>query len=236
MDDGFHGAGLYEVREEPKIVVLLCGDEPQQPLAYERRQHQRPRYAPDAASPLASAFAADDDEGSARGEGAAEPVQRPVSGDIEDEVVAAGAVRRVLAGVVDDLVRAEERTMSVPAVLQTPVTCVPKALASWTAKLPTPPDAPMTRTRWPGPHASGVPQGLQGGTPGTGYRSHRREVQAGRLRRERSCLAHAYSAKAPSQVPYTSSPGRKRLTSGPTASTTPAASMPRTRGFDPRRP
>src|SRR6056297_2319933 len=35
-------------------------------------------------------------------------------------------------------------------VLVTAVTWVPRALASWTAKLPTPPEAPTIRVRWPG--------------------------------------------------------------------------------------
>src|SRR4029450_12616990 len=35
-------------------------------------------------------------------------------------------------------------------VLVTAVTSAPKALASWTAKLPTPPLAPLIRTVWPG--------------------------------------------------------------------------------------
>ena len=39
--------------------------------------------------------------------------------------------------------------------------------------------------------------------------------------------ARTYSANAPSHQPHTSSPGRKRVTFAPTASTTPAASVPR---------
>ena len=40
---------------------------------------------------------------------------------------------------------------------------------------------------------------------------------------------HAYSAKEPSQMPNTASPGRNRVTVLPTASTRPATSLPRTR-------
>jgi hypothetical protein len=43
-----------------------------------------------------------------------------------------------------------ERTMSRFLVLHTPVTLAPSHPASWTAKVPTPPDAPMIRTSWPG--------------------------------------------------------------------------------------
>ncbi len=49
-------------------------------------------------------------------------------------------------------------------------------------------------------------------------------------------LARAYSAKAPSQLPKTSSPGLNRVTSLPTATTWPAASSPRTRSLGARRP
>src|ERR1035438_10743766 len=43
-----------------------------------------------------------------------------------------------------------ERTRSKFLVLQTPVTSVPKDLAICTAKVPTPPDAPLIRTFCPG--------------------------------------------------------------------------------------
>ena len=41
-------------------------------------------------------------------------------------------------------------TRPVFLVLHTPVTCAPSALAIWTANEPTPPDAPLIRTRCPG--------------------------------------------------------------------------------------
>ena len=43
-----------------------------------------------------------------------------------------------------------DRTRSTLRVLQTPVTSAPNALAIWTAKEPTPPEAPVTSTVWPG--------------------------------------------------------------------------------------
>lgn len=48
--------------------------------------------------------------------------------------------------------------------------------------------------------------------------------------------AHTYSANAPSASPNTSSPGRSRVTSLPTASTRPAKSVPRIRSFGARSP
>ncbi len=59
-------------------------------------------------------------------------------------------VREVFAGVVDDVVGPSDRTSSVLAMLHTPVTSVPNALAICTAKEPTPPDAPMISTFCPG--------------------------------------------------------------------------------------
>src|SRR6266511_2075240 len=43
-----------------------------------------------------------------------------------------------------------DRTMSTFLVLQTPVTSAPNDLAICTAKVPTPPDAPLIKTRCPG--------------------------------------------------------------------------------------
>ena len=40
--------------------------------------------------------------------------------------------------------------MSTFLVLHTPVTSAPNALAIWMANVPTPPDAPLIRTFWPG--------------------------------------------------------------------------------------
>src|SRR6266498_1165096 len=55
-----------------------------------------------------------------------------------------------------------------------------------------------------------------------------KEMPAG-FAASRPCGAAAYSANEPlSHVPYTSSPGRKRVTPVPTAATTPARSRPRT--------
>jgi hypothetical protein len=57
-----------------------------------------------AGDPAAALLAAQEDGRSVRGERAAQPGQRWVAGDVEDEVVAASAVGEVLAGVVDDVV------------------------------------------------------------------------------------------------------------------------------------
>ena len=115
-----------------------------------------------------------------------------------------------------------ERTRSTFAVLHTPVTSAPNALASCTAKVPTPPDAPMISTCCPGCDLSVVAQALQGGEAGDGDRRRLLEGEVRRLGRELVLAAQrAYSAKAPLPMPNTSSPGWNLVTSLPTASTTP---------------
>ena len=57
------------------------------------------------------------------------------------------AAREVLRRVVDDMVGADRRDDSRVPVLVTPVTSAPSALAIWTAKVPTPPPAPLMSTR-----------------------------------------------------------------------------------------
>jgi hypothetical protein len=57
--------------------------------------------------------------------------------------------REVLSGVVDHAGRRRSIGRSTFSVLHTPVTSAPNALAICTAKVPTPPEAPSTRTRRP---------------------------------------------------------------------------------------
>ena len=95
-----------------------------------------------------------------------------------------------------------------------------------------------------GPHAAGgaedqhlltrldapvVAQALQRGQGGDGDRRGLLGGEVRRLVRELVARdARAYSANAPSPMPNTSSPGWNRVTSVPTAATTPATSRPRT--------
>src|SRR5919199_1295809 len=76
-----------------------------------------------------------------------------------------------------------ERTSASLLVLATPVTWAPNALASWTAYDPTPPAAPITRTRWPG-WTPQVAERLKGGEAGDGDDRRLLEGEAGRLRLE----------------------------------------------------
>src|ERR1051326_3156944 len=65
-------------------------------------------------------------------------------------------------------------------------------------------------------------------SPATGTPAACSNVRLAGFGASSSSPADAYSAKAPWQPPYTSSPGRNRVTLWPTASTTPATSTPRT--------
>ena len=56
-----------------------------------------------------------------------------------------------------------ERTVSTFAVLHTPVTSAPNAFAICTANVPTPPDAPLMRTFWPGLDLAVIPKQLESG-------------------------------------------------------------------------
>ncbi len=90
-----------------RSAARCLGDEVGQPLAQERGQGQGSQRAVHAAGPAAAGLAADDHGRPGRGEGAAQPCDGGVPGDVEDQVVVVGAVGEVVAGVVDDVVGAE---------------------------------------------------------------------------------------------------------------------------------
>ena len=122
-----------------------------------------------------------------------------------------------------------ERARSSLLVLHTAVMCAPKALAIQTAKVPTPPAAPMTSTRWPGCRPATSRERLE--RCEAGHRRGRRLLE-GESRRLRNQLVGperlpASSANEPSATPRTSSPGATPCTVRPTASTVPATSQPR---------
>ena len=128
--------------------------------------------------------------------------------------------------------RATARTRASP-VLQTPVTSAPSDFAIWTANGPTLPDAPSIRTRSPSPTLRP-------------FRSRRpwraRIAECGSVEASSDGIpvgiawnaasgAQTYSANAPwpneKRSANTRSPSWKRVTAGPTVSTTPATSIPR---------
>ncbi len=121
-------------------------------------------------------------------------------------------------------------------MLVTPVTSAPRALAIWTANEPTPPDAPLMRTLWPGwtlPSSRSSCSAVVADTPTADACSKVR--LAGFLMNWLSG-PWMYSANAPLPHPKTSSPGRRRVTALPTCSTVPATSVPGTRFFGLRSP
>src|SRR5262249_30019301 len=134
-----------------------------------------------------------------------------------------------------------DRTMSTFVALQTPVTSAPNALAIGTAKVPTPPAAPLTTTFRPGGirplsrrpcKAVNAARGTEAACSNETLSGFTTNLDAG---------AHTYSAKAPwqtqaftpeacgslIQTPNTSSRGLNRATFEPIASTSPDTSTPR---------
>ena len=126
------------------------------------------------------------------------------------------------------------------AVLQVPVTSAPRAFAIWTANGPTLPDAPSMSTRSPGPtvrpsrrRSPWIARIAECGSVAASSNGI-----AGGISANARSGAVTYSANAPWLNGYrsakTRSPALKRVTPGPTDSTTPAASIPM-RGFLGRR-
>src|SRR5690242_5080247 len=127
------------------------------------------------------------------------------------------------------------RTKSTCRALQTPVTCAPRCLAICTANVPTPPEAPMTRTCWPGP----IPPARRpcnAVTAASGTAAACSKVRFPGLGPRLPWGTAMYSAKAPWPKPYTSSPGLNAVTLLPARSTVPARSPPGTANFGLRTP
>jgi SAM-dependent methyltransferase len=119
------------------------------------------------------------------------------------------------------------RTKSACGVLQTPVTWAPRYVAICTAKVPTPPEAPMIRTCWPGwiPPARRPCSAV---TAASGTAAACSKVRFPGLGARLSWSTAMYSAKAPWPKPYTSSPDLNAVTALPARSTVPARSPPGT--------
>ena len=133
-------AGLNELAEALEVGLPLAVDNEGEPLANEGTEsgvqlsaHTGHRVA---------AFAADDHERAARCEPRAKRRDRRVPACVDDCVIGAAVI--VVSTVSYAITRSapSERTKSTFVSRQTPVTCAPTARAIWTAKLPTPPDAP----------------------------------------------------------------------------------------------
>src|SRR5580765_1654207 len=97
------------------------------------------------------------------------------------------------------------------------------------AKAPDPPPAPLINTLLP---ATAVRTPCRAIAPACGMVDAWANVRAAGLSASTETGASAYSAKPPLSArlsPYTSSPGRNRVTPGPTSSTPPATYDPRVR-------
>ena len=125
------------------------------------------------------------------------------------------------------------------AVPHTPVTSAPSTLAIWTAMVPTPPEAPLTRTRVPAPTCATSRMATSAASPVITDAAASVNVSPAGFPASWAAGTTTYWANAParSQVdPSTSSPGTRSVTRPPTASTTPATSLPRTARFGRRSP
>ena len=122
-------------------------------------------------------------------------------------------------------------------MLHTPVTSAPKALATCTANVPTPPDAPMTSTFSPGCTFALSRTACSAVRAEIGTAAACSNDRFAGLGASRSARATANSAKEPPlQTPYTSSPGENPVTSLPTDSTVPATLRPGLSPLGRRRP
>jgi len=91
-----------------------------------------------------------------------------VANAIKNQIVMLIVRGEIMPRVIDDSSAPIDRTISRFLVLHTPVTCAPNDLAICTAKVPTPPAAPLTRTLLP-PESFLIAQALQRGESGDVY-------------------------------------------------------------------
>src|ERR1035438_5364851 len=119
-----------------------------------------------------------------------------------------------------------DRTMSTFLVLHTPVASAPNHLAICTASVPTPPAAPLIKTFWPGLICPLSRRPCNAVKTATGTEAACSNVMFSGFTTNADSEVHTYSAKAPRQLPNTSSPGLNCVTFLPTASTSPATSTP----------
>src|SRR5215813_10743801 len=119
-----------------------------------------------------------------------------------------------------------DRTISTFLVLHTPVTCAPNDLAICTAKVPTPPAAPLINTFCHGCSSSSSPKPCNAVSAATGTEAACSNVTLSGFLTNADSETHTYSANVPRHKPNTASPGLNPVTVLPTASTLPATSEP----------
>src|SRR5215210_9589879 len=128
------------------------------------------------------------------------------------------------------------RTASALAVLHTPVTSAPNALAIWTAKVPTPPDAPTISTFWPAWTRPWSRTAWRAVSPEMGTAAAWSKERFAGLDASLLVWTRAYWANEPLQMPNTASPGPKPVAWAPMASIVPARLRPGLRYFGLRSP
>src|SRR3954454_15109749 len=118
-------------------------------------------------------------------------------------------------GVVDHVIAPSEPTRSSLVVLHTRVTVAPSVLAICTAAVPTPPEAPITRTCWPALWRPRSRSACRAVMADTGMAAACSKLRFVGIRASLSGCAGAYSANAALLVPYTASPGWGSVTLAP---------------------
>ncbi len=116
------------------------------------------------------------------------------------------------------------------AALVTPVTVAPRCLASWTAIVPTAPEAPLTSTLVPGPTVALSRRKNSAVVAPNNNPAASSSLTPNGLRAIRFAGVARYWACAPMArpvMPHTSSPGSKPCTPAPMASTSPENELPR---------
>src|SRR5215472_18011571 len=119
-----------------------------------------------------------------------------------------------------------DRTISTFLVLHTPVTSAPNDLAICTAKVPTPPAAPLIKTFCPGRICALSPKACNAVSDARGTEAACSNVTLSGFLTNADSETHTYSANVPRHRPNTASPGLNPVTVRPTASTLPATSEP----------
>src|SRR5436190_23191723 len=104
-----------------------------------------------------------------------------------------------------------ERTIATFRLLHTPVTSAPNDLAICTANVPTPPAAPLIRTRCPG-WIRPARRPCRAVSPARGTAAACSNEAFAGFEANQDSEARAYSTKDPRHIPNTSSPGLNLVT------------------------
>src|SRR3954466_8874606 len=180
-----HGGGerarVDHLPQRDQVPRVLPVDERAQLLADEDRQQPGPDLPVGAAQPTSAVLPTHDDQPSPRGEGAAQLGESTVAADVEDDVVPAAPVGDLLAGVVDNVVGTERTHLVDLAGAAHAGDLGAGGLGQLHREGAHAARRPDDQYTLPGPDATVVADGLQGGQPGDGHGGRLGEGQVRRL-------------------------------------------------------